>query len=156
MKRLFLGFLILFAGCASGGADPRRHPWFAVPPVDKHEDLSGGNFDVAGVWEVSASGLAEALSHLRNQAAVPVSQLSVGDEVFGVSADLLPSLEQLYLVRALYLYSATGGFTVSYCRGSLSVWHYCLGDALPPIQETALLVALPDPPAAVYVGCSMK
>jgi hypothetical protein len=60
-----------------------------------------------------------------------------------------------YLVRALYLNEATGGFSVSFLENKLWVHHDCLGNHPIPMTRSALVVFLKTIPKQVYVTCSM-
>jgi hypothetical protein len=66
-----------------------------------------------------------------------------------------PAGESPYLVRGLFLNEATGGFSIRYRDGMLSVDHSCLGSRPVPMTRCALVVFLKSPPKQVFVTCSM-
>jgi hypothetical protein len=157
--------LLLLMLALQGCHNPREIPddgsadwsWRATLPVED-SDLIDESFEINSFWEVAASELEEALHALENQAIVDVSDYDWGTRQFGVRVADMPPVgptTRRFLVRALYIQAATGGFGVYYDGKRLWVSHSCLGKSPVAPKKTALIVVLRSVPDAVYVDASM-
>jgi hypothetical protein len=138
--------LLLLAGCR----EPRFHEDAWYRPPTREVSAECGSASSLSFHEVP---LGDDLAKRLDQAA----WVEVSDAEVGTLLGEAPPAAGLrhFVVRALYLQKATGGYSVKACGGRLLVHHGSLGHHAVPMRRAALLVELEEPPAEVFVSCSL-
>jgi hypothetical protein len=150
--------LVILSGCGktsdtSTSAWTGQDSWYRAPENELLSDLYESPLDRARFAPVQESSRAAAEELLRDD---PSRQIDaekakelVGSEV-GSDGD-----GELYLLRGLYLQEGTGSFTVYAREGHVLVHHGCLGHGPVPMNRTAVVARLSQPPTDVYTMCTM-
>ena len=124
----------------------KREPWYNFP-VDSWVDSR--EVDQAQVLPVAARE-GEAVKRLEQ---APLVELTASEaQAFTGKADSPKGLKP-YLVRGLYLFRDTGGFTVFTKEQAILIRHDSVGSASPKEHRTAVVVYLGFKPKSVFVDC---
>jgi hypothetical protein len=150
--------LVILPGCGrmSGRSTDAWTPqdsWYRAPENDLLWKLYDSPLDRAQFAPVHESSRAAAEELLRDDPFLKIDAEKanelVGSEV-GLEGD-----GEYYLLRGLYLQEGTGSFTVHARGGQVLVYHGCLGRSPVPMNRTAVVARLSEPPTDVYTMCSM-
>jgi hypothetical protein len=173
MRLALLSILsLLAANLILFGAEEKKEPWYRPPgspgPAFSQEEKTR----IPWIREISASAFRESEPGLCEKAAIPFKKYEFQTDhppdryvldgqgltfqkLLGGSMESPPEGAKLFLVRAVYYNPGTGGFSAYMENGKLLVQHHCLGKKSVPMKRTALVMALPEAPKEVYVGCGM-
>jgi len=150
--------LVIASGCGevserSGGAWTTQDSWYREPDGELLWDLYDSPLDRGRFAPVQELNRAAAEELLRDgpflQIDAEKANELVGSEL-GSDGD-----GECYLLRGLYLQEGTGSFTVYAREGRVLVHHGCLGSGPVPMNRTAVVARLSDPPIEVYTMCTM-
>jgi hypothetical protein len=150
--RALLAVLVLsLAACASNGVHSNDDAWLAPVPHPLVFDREWKKVAKTDVAPVAEARLAEAAARLET-ASIVALDAAEAERLTGAAPHVSG---KAYLVRALAMNLATGGYDV-WTRGSaLHVHHGCLGGKALPLQRKALVVWLPATPTELYVDVSL-
>jgi hypothetical protein len=134
-----------------GKAEPKDF-WYRLPDNDLLSVLYRLSLDRSRFAPVQESSRAAAEELLRENPFLKIDAEKanelVGGEV-GSAGD-----GEYYLLRGLYLQEETGSFTVYTRGGQVVVQHACPGRSPVPMNRTAVVARLSEPPTDVYTICS--
>lgn len=128
-------------------AAEQREPWFNFPAeswVDSNE------VDAKRIFTVVDEN--EAVRRLEN---IPFVELAAGEAETLSGSKFRLEGHKPYLVRGLYYFRETGGFTLFTKGDALLVQHDSSGSTTPKEQRTGVIVWLASEPSAVYVDCQI-
>ena len=128
-------------------------PWYR--PLAAGSISEDDETEVKWVREVVVSGLSIAERLLEKSPIVEVEPNEIYRLLRHAAPDGPPAGKKLFLVRAVFFSPDTGGFVVYYEKGKLLVDHGCLGHSPEPMKRSAIIVALPERPAEVFVRCNI-
>jgi hypothetical protein len=130
--------------------------WYRLPDNDLLQELYRLSLDRSRFAPVQESSRAAAEELLRDDPFIKIDAEKVnelvGSEV-GSEGD-----GEYYLLRGLYLQEGTGSFTVYTRGGQVVVHHGCpgvTGRSPVPMNRTAVVARLSEPPTDVYTMCTM-
>lgn len=152
MRRSFLAAFLVLAGCHTVATAPAvegaaaQASWLE-PPTDLGSWRDWEEIPESQYFEISASKLEDAQDLLSHAQVVAVEPNAA--EYFGGRSFQCGNPAKAYLLRATYMNSGTGRFTLYWAKSSLIVTHQSLGHARPP-RRSALVACLTRAPTAVY------
>jgi hypothetical protein len=128
--------------------------WYRLPDNDLLQGLYKSPLDRTRFAPVQESSRAAAEELLRDNRFLKIdaekANKLVGSEV-GSEGD-----GEYYLLRGLYLQGGIGSFTVYTPGGQVAVHYGCRGRSPVPLNRTAVVARLSEPPTDVYTMCSME
>lgn len=146
---LFIGLLL--AGCRDDRTAGSTDSWYNPPPA-KIYPLNGWQMlDFKQLHQVVPDQQAAAEKLLETSAALEITTQQAADLV-GQPLPDIPGVKP-YLTRGLYL--NPGGFSVYLRNDRLLISHASMGHSQVPMKRQALVLQLAQPPAEVFVTCSM-
>jgi len=149
---LRLSAIFLCVALTSGAYACQGEAWHSVPPVEfwasQHVELAATSYR-----EVAPAERARALSLLEGRGFVPLTSAEAA-ALSGTQAPPVQGIANLHLLRALRLSTTNSAFAIFQASsGEVAVSFQYLGSADGPPQRTALVVALNQVPAKLYISC---
>jgi hypothetical protein len=152
-------FLLIFVGLVvvvcQGQAVDKDDEWLKEPPGQlEFFGPDATKISKYDIFEVSHSKFD--MAQQRDLVKVSFTKLGDGAAISYSGANYkCPEKKNPYVVRAVYGYGGTGGFSLSWIGRKLLVHHGSLGPTVPKPKKTALVVNLDFEPEEVYVSYSV-
>lgn len=147
----FLSIIPLLAGCRDDRAASSVDSWYNPPPPKTYPLTGWKVLDFKQLHQVAADQQAAAEKLLETTAALEITPQQAAD-LTGQPLPAIPGIKP-YLTRGVYL--NRGGFSVYWRNDQLLISHASMGHNPVPMKRQALVLQLAQPPAEVFVTCSM-
>lgn len=147
----FLSIILLLAGCRDDRAASTVDSWYSPPPPKTYPLTGWQVLDFKQLHQVAPDQQAAAEKMLETTAALEITPQQAAD-LIGQPLPAVPGVKP-YLTRGVYL--NRGGFSVYWRNDQLLISHASMGRNPVPMKRQALVLQLVQPPAEVFVTCSM-